>query len=56
MKLVVSPVLHNSEPVNVPAVNMELSQLLLTDIVGADGIATGAANPLPAGLVHPPTV
>ena len=50
---VVSPVLHNKDPVFDPAVNTELPQLLTTFTVGADGIAFGAATPLPAGLVHP---
>ena len=53
---VVSPVLHNSEPAKPVAVNAELSQLLTTDTIGAEGTAFGAAIPLPSGLVHPSTV
>ena len=52
----VAPLLHNSEPVNDPAVNTELPQSLTTDTVGADGVVFGAAIPLPAALVHPSTV
>ena len=52
----VAPLLHNKEPVNEAAVNMELPQLLTTDTVGADGEIFGAAIPLPVGLVHPFTV
>ena len=51
-----APLLHNREPVNEPAVNTELPQLLTTDTVGADGVVLGAAIPLPAVLVHPFTV
>lgn len=51
---VVAPVLHNNDPVKEPAVNVELPQLLTTDTVGADTLPlSGAAVPLPAGLVHP---
>ena len=53
---VVAPLLHNKEPVNEPAVNVELPQLSTTDTVGADGISFGAATPLREGLVHPFTV
>jgi hypothetical protein len=56
IELVVAPLLHNNEPVNEAAVNVELPQLLTTDTVGADGTVVGAALPLPAGLVHPFTV
>ena len=52
---VVAPVLHNIEPVNEPAVNSLLLQLLVTVTVGA-GTLTGAAIPLPGALVHPLTV
>ena len=52
----VAPLLHNKEPVNAPAVNTELPQLLTTDTVGADGVGIGAAIPLPSVLVHPFTV
>jgi uncharacterized protein YqjF (DUF2071 family) len=54
--VVVAPLLHNNEPVNDPAVNTELPQLLTTDTVGADGVVFGAAVPLPAALVHPSIV
>ena len=53
---VVAPLLHNKEPVNDVAVNVELPQLSTTDTMGADGIAFGAATPLPEGLVQPFTV
>ena len=53
---VVAPLLHNKEPVNEPAVSVELPQLSTTDTVGADGITFGAATPLREGLVHPFTV
>jgi|SRR6186997_1599949 len=39
MEVVVAPVFHNNEPVNVAAVNVELPQLFTTDIVGAEGTA-----------------
>ena len=52
----VAPLLHNKEPVKEPAVNMELPQLFTTVTTGADGIAFGAATPLPEGPVHPFTV
>jgi hypothetical protein len=53
---VVAPSLHNKEPLNEPAVNVELPQLLTTVMPGADGITFGAATPLPEGLVQPFTV
>jgi hypothetical protein len=53
---VVAPLLHNNEPVKDVAVNIELPQLSTTDTVGADGIAFGAATPLPEELVQPFTV
>jgi hypothetical protein len=53
---VVSPVLHNKEPVNPVAVNMELPQLSTTVTDGAGGTGFGAAVPVPAALVHPFTV
>ena len=53
---VVAPLLHNKEPVNDVAVNVELPQLSTTDTTGADGSAFGAATPLRDGLVHPFTV
>ena len=56
MDEVVAPLLHNKEPLNEPAVNVELPQLSTTDTVGADGIAFGAATPPPEGLVQPFTV
>ena len=53
---VIASVLHNKEPVKDVAVNIELPQLSTTDTVGADGIACGAATPVPEGLVQPFTV
>ena len=53
---VVAPVLHNKDPVKDPAVIVELPQLLTTVTEGADGLAIGAATPLPDELVHPFTV
>ena len=35
---------------------MEVPQLSTTDTTGADGIAFGAAAPLPEGLLHPFTI
>jgi hypothetical protein len=53
---VVAPVLHNNDPVAVvESVEVPL-QLLTTVTAGADGIALGAAVPLPAVLGHPFTV
>ena len=52
----VAPLLHNKEPVKDVAVNIELPQVFTTVTTGADGIAFGAATPLPEGLVHPFTV
>ena len=56
MNTVVSPVLHNNVPVKFDAVNIELSQLLLTSTVGAPGIIFGVAIPLAGALEHPFTV
>ena len=57
IEAVVAPVLHNKDPVNDPAVNVELPQLFTTVTVGADTFAfTGAATPRPGLLVHPFTV
>ena len=54
---VVAPLLHNNEPLNEPAVNVELPQTSITDTVGADIFAfNGAATPLPDELVQPFTV
>ncbi len=53
---VIASVLHNKEPVNDVAVNVELPQLSTTDTMGADGRAFGAATPLREGLVQPFTV
>jgi hypothetical protein len=36
---VVAPVFHSKEPVNDPAVNVELPQLFTTPTVGAEGTA-----------------
>lgn len=57
IEAVVAPVLHNKEPVNDPAVKIELPQLLVTVTVGAGTLELkGAAVPLPGALVHPFTV
>ena len=57
IEAVVAPVLHNKDPVNDPAVNVELPQLFTTVTVGADTLAfNGAATPLAGLLVHPFTV
>ena len=54
---VVAPVFHNKDPVNDPAVNVELPQLFTTLTVGAGTLAlSGAALPLPGALVEPFTV
>jgi hypothetical protein len=45
--------LHNNDPVKLPAVNNELPQLLTTNTDGADGITFGADVPLPLALMHP---
>jgi hypothetical protein len=50
---IVALLLHNNDPVTLPAVNTELPQLLTTVTVGADGITFGSDKPLPAALVHP---
>ena len=55
IEAVVAPVLHNKDPVNDPAVNVELPQLFTTVTAGAD-TCNGAASPLPGLLVHPFTV
>lgn len=51
--VVVSPVLHNNDPVGFETVNKEFSQLLTTTTTGAAGIAFGAAIPLPGELLQP---
>jgi hypothetical protein len=56
IEFVMAPLLHNNDPVKLPAVNTELPQLLATDTVGADGITFGADMPLPFALIHPFTV
>ena len=57
MEEVVAPLLHNSVPVNEPAVRTELLQLLTTETVGAVTVEfIGAAMPLPEELGHPLTV
>ena len=53
---VVAPLFHNNDPVKPDAVNTVLPQLLATATDGADGLASGAAIPVPAPLVHPFTV
>ena len=54
--VVVALLLHNNDPVKLPAVNTELPQLFATPTVGAAGITLGADEPIPVGLVHPFTV
>ena len=55
IEAVVALVLHNKLPVaNVDSV--ELPQLSATVTTGVVGIAFGAAEPVPAALVHPFTV
>ena len=49
----VDPLLHNNVPEKADAVNTELPQLLATVIVGATGVAFGAAVALRVALVHP---
>ena len=57
IEAVVAPLLQSNEPVNDPAVNVELPQLSTTATVGAETLAfNGAAIPLPEELVHPFTV
>ena len=56
MDAVVSVVLHNNDPVNPDAVNVELSQLFTTSTDGADGIVLGVAMPVAGALEHPFTV
>jgi hypothetical protein len=56
MEEVVAPLLHNREPVNDPADNTELPQLLTMVTTGAVGIVAGAAISLAGELVHPLTV
>ena len=53
---VVSPVLHNNDPVNPLADITDLPHWSTTEMPGADGIDFGAATPLPASLVQAPTV
>ena len=54
---VVAPLLHNNVPVNPEAVKTELPQLLTTFTFGASTAdVTGAAIPLPVGLIQPFTV
>ena len=53
MDEVAAPLLHNKEPVNDVAVNVELPQLSTTVTTGAGGIAFGAATPLPGRLLQP---
>jgi hypothetical protein len=53
MDVVVSLVLHNSDPVKFDAVNEVFSQLLITTTAGAAGIAFGEAIALPGELLQP---
>ena len=57
IEAVVAPVLHNNDPLNDPAVNVELPQLFTTLTVGDGTLAlSGDAVPLPGGLAEPFTV
>mgnify|MGYP003457370368 CR=1 FL=1 len=56
IEFVVSPVLHNNDPVNDSAVNTVLPQLSATVTTGADGMIFGTATPLAGSLVQPSTV
>jgi hypothetical protein len=57
IELVVAPLLHNNEPVNDSAVNIELTQLSTTVTAGGSTTALiGAAVPLPSALIHPLTI
>jgi len=54
IELVVSPVLHNIDPVAPVAVSTELPQLFVTSTAGASTVEIkGAAVSLPSALVHP---
>lgn len=54
IEAVVAPLLHNKEPVNDPAVRIELPQLFVTVTVGVGTAALfGAATPEAGALVHP---
>ncbi len=56
MEAVVSPVLHNKEPVAV-ADNVDVPlQLSTTVTTGIEGVVFGSALPVPAALVQPFTV
>jgi hypothetical protein len=50
--VVVAPLLHNNEPVKLPAVNTELPQLFATVTVGADGIGL-TVNVAPLEFIEP---
>ena len=54
IEVVVSPELHNKTPAETLD-NIEFPHLLITDITGVEGIAFGAALPVPATLTHPLT-
>jgi hypothetical protein len=56
MEGVFAPLLHNRVPVVPVAARTELPQLSVADTAGADGIALGAATPLPGLLIQPFTV
>lgn len=53
---VVSAVLHNTLTPAKVTVRTELPQLLVTPVLGVAGTESGAAVPVPAGLVFPATV
>lgn len=56
IEVVVALLLHNNDPVKLPAVSTELPQLFTTVITGLVGIAFGEDTPVPAALIHPFTV
>ena len=56
IELPVAPLLHNSVPVKLLAVSVELPQPFTTVTVGADGPAFGADVPEPLALAQPFTV
>lgn len=53
MAVLVAPVLHNNEPVKLPAVNVEVPQLFATVTLGAVGTVFGDVVPLPGKLTQP---
>jgi hypothetical protein len=56
MEVLDDPVFHASEPLKLPAVSVELPQLLITATVGEAGIGRGFDVFVIGALVHPSTV